>query len=78
MKIRLLLALVGLAIGFALPTFAQEKNAVAPEVVVLELLTGRDVICLTETKEGHSIHPLCFAGATAPKSYKPNAVTHED
>ena len=32
MKIRLLLALVGLATSFALPTFAQEKNAVAPEV----------------------------------------------
>ena len=32
MKIRFLLALVGLAIGFALPTFAQEQNTVDPEV----------------------------------------------
>ena len=32
MKIRLLLALVGLAIGFAVPTFAQEQNTVDPEV----------------------------------------------
>ena len=32
MKIRLLLALVGLATSFALPTFAQGKNALAPEV----------------------------------------------
>jgi ketosteroid isomerase-like protein len=32
MKIRLVVALVGLAIGFAVPTFAQEKDAVDPEV----------------------------------------------
>jgi hypothetical protein len=32
MKIRLLLTLVGLAISFALPIFAQEKAAVDPEV----------------------------------------------
>jgi ketosteroid isomerase-like protein len=31
MKIRLLLALVGLAISFALPTFAQDNNTVDPE-----------------------------------------------
>ncbi len=32
MKIRSVLALVGLAIGFAVPTFAQEQNTVDPEV----------------------------------------------
>jgi ketosteroid isomerase-like protein len=32
MKIRLVVALVGLAIGFAFPTLAQEQNAVDPEV----------------------------------------------
>jgi ketosteroid isomerase-like protein len=32
MKIRLLSALAGLAISFALPTFAQEQNTVDPEV----------------------------------------------
>ena len=32
MKTRLLVCLVMLAMGFALPTLAQEKNAVAPEV----------------------------------------------
>ena len=32
MKTRLLLAVAGLAIGFALPTFAQEQKAVDPEV----------------------------------------------
>jgi uncharacterized protein (TIGR02246 family) len=32
MKKRLLYALVGLAIGFAVPTFAQEQNTVDPEV----------------------------------------------
>ena len=32
MKMRLAVALVGLAIGFALPTFAQEQNTVDPEV----------------------------------------------
>ena len=32
MKIRSLLALAGLAISFGLPTFAQEHNAVDPEV----------------------------------------------
>jgi hypothetical protein len=31
-KIRLVVALVGLAIGFALPIFAQEQNTVDPEV----------------------------------------------
>ena len=32
MKIRLLVGLAALAMGSVLPTFAQEKNAVAPEV----------------------------------------------
>jgi ketosteroid isomerase-like protein len=32
MKIRLIVALVGMAISFALPTFAQEQNTVDPEV----------------------------------------------
>jgi len=32
MKMRLAVTLVGLAIGFALPTFAQEQNTVDPEV----------------------------------------------
>jgi hypothetical protein len=32
MKTRLLGALVGLALGFALPVFAQEQNTVDPEV----------------------------------------------
>ena len=33
MKMRLLLTLAGLAIGFALPTFAQQKDAVDPELM---------------------------------------------
>jgi len=32
MKIRLVVALVGLAISFPLPTFAQEQNGVDPEL----------------------------------------------
>lgn len=32
MKIRFVLTVVGLAIGFALPTFTQEKSTVAPRV----------------------------------------------
>jgi hypothetical protein len=32
MKMRSVIALVGLAIGFAVPTFAQEQNTVSPEV----------------------------------------------
>jgi ketosteroid isomerase-like protein len=32
MKIRLLLALVGFAIGFALPTFAEQKGTVDPKI----------------------------------------------
>jgi hypothetical protein len=32
MKIRLLLSLAGLAVGFAFPTLAQEQNTVDPEV----------------------------------------------
>jgi hypothetical protein len=32
MKTRLLVSLVVLAMGFALPNFAQEKNAVVPEI----------------------------------------------
>jgi hypothetical protein len=32
MKIRCLLALVGSAIGFALPTFAQQKDTVDPQI----------------------------------------------
>ena len=33
MKIRLLLALSGLAIGFAVPTFAQQKDTVDPQII---------------------------------------------
>jgi len=33
MKIRLLLTLVGLAISYALPTVAQEKDSVDPELM---------------------------------------------
>ena len=33
MKIRYLLALVGLAISFALPTFAQQKETVDPQLI---------------------------------------------
>jgi len=33
MKIRSLLAIVGLAIGFALPAFAQQKEAVDPKII---------------------------------------------
>jgi len=33
MKIPLLLTLAGLAFGYALPTFAQEQNAVDPEAL---------------------------------------------
>jgi len=32
MKVRLLLTLAGLAIGFAVPALAQEQNTVDPEV----------------------------------------------
>jgi hypothetical protein len=32
MKIRLIIAIAGFAISFAFPTFAQEQNAVDPEV----------------------------------------------
>ena len=32
MKIRLAVALVGLIIGFVLPTFAQQKNAIDPKI----------------------------------------------
>ena len=34
MKIRLLGALVGLAISFALPTFAQQKETVNPQITI--------------------------------------------
>ena len=33
MKIRSLLALVGLAIGFTLPTLAQQKDTVDPQII---------------------------------------------
>jgi hypothetical protein len=33
MKIRLVVALVGLAISFALPTFAQQKETVDPQLI---------------------------------------------
>jgi hypothetical protein len=40
MKIRLLLSLAGLALGFALPTFAQQTNAPAPGVTKEINLSG--------------------------------------
>ena len=40
MKIPLLLVLVGLAISFALPTFAQEQNSVDPQAVQQRDLLG--------------------------------------
>ena len=43
MKMRLLLALVGLAISFAVPTFAQQKDAVAdPQTKILGILKAYD------------------------------------
>ena len=33
MKIRLVVALVGLAIGFTVPTFAQQKDTVDPQII---------------------------------------------
>jgi uncharacterized protein (TIGR02246 family) len=41
MKIRLLLALVGLAIGFALPTFAQQTNTPGSDPQIIEQLDAR-------------------------------------
>jgi hypothetical protein len=41
MKIRILLALVGLAIGFALPTFAQEKKEVNPKILAAIQANGK-------------------------------------
>jgi len=38
MKTRLLIALVGLQISFALPTFAQQKNAVTDPQITQEIL----------------------------------------
>ena len=40
MKIRTLLALVGLAIGFALPTYAQQKDPADPPIVQQRDLLG--------------------------------------
>ena len=40
MKIRLLLALVGLAISFALPTFAQQKDTADPRIAQQRDLVG--------------------------------------
>ena len=40
MKIRLLLALAGFAIGFVLPTFAQQKDTVDPRIIQQRDLLG--------------------------------------
>jgi ketosteroid isomerase-like protein len=40
MKIRLLVALIGLAISFALPTFAQQKDTVDPRIAQQRDLVG--------------------------------------
>jgi len=36
----------------------------------LELLAGRDVMCLKKTKEGYPIHPLYVAADTEPIKYQ--------
>jgi hypothetical protein len=41
MKIRLLLALVGLAIGFAVPTLAQQKETVDPQIIEQLVALGK-------------------------------------
>jgi methyl-accepting chemotaxis protein len=59
MKIRLLLALVGLAIGFATPTFAQQKETPAPP----ESEQAKQIVALVEkasaliSSKGKSIFP---------------------
>ena len=40
MKIRLIVALVGLAISFAVPTFAQQKDTADPRIVQQRDLLG--------------------------------------
>ena len=37
---------------------------------VLELLAGRDVMCLKKTTEGYPIHPLYVAAHTEPITYE--------
>jgi len=57
MKIRSLLAVVGLAIGFALPTFAQQTNMadrpLRPQIVPLSVI-GR----WNQTFKGHNFGPV--------------------
>ena len=50
MKMRLLLAIAGLAISFALPTFAQQKDAADPQIAQQRDLLG-DVKALAEFGE---------------------------
>jgi ketosteroid isomerase-like protein len=57
MKIHLLLAVVGLAIDFALPTFAQEKNAIAPEV------RQQIEAVFTQFQEAYNRHDAAAMGA---------------
>ena len=57
MKIRSLLALAGLAISFGLPTFAQEHNAVDPEV-------GQQIAAVnTKLGEAQNKHDAAAAAA---------------
>jgi len=72
MKIRLVVALVGFAIGSAFPTFAQEQNAVDPEVrqqieaVVMKFqdaFNNRDAAALADLYKQDGIEVRSWEGA---------------
>jgi ketosteroid isomerase-like protein len=60
MKIRLMVGLVVLAMGFALPTFAQEKNAGAPEV--RQQIEEIEAV-FTQFQEAYNKHDAAAMGA---------------
>ena len=52
MKTRLLVPLVGLAISFALPTFAQQKETADPQITAKDLVETWTLVSLTFEQDG--------------------------
>jgi len=63
MKIRFLLALVGLAISFTLPTFAQQKDEVDPQIIEQFKVLGKKWAEAVDNNDAAAVAALCTEDA---------------
>ena len=63
MKIRSVVALVGLAIGFTVPTLAQQKDTVDPQIIEQLVAIGKKYAEAVNNNNAAAVAALCFEDA---------------